>query len=87
MVEYTLSCGDLVLTAKDGGSGWCWMIDSVEAKNAAVARNEDAAKAACLNVAKSRFRARGIPIPAALSDPAWTMLTSSAKSGPTRQRR
>ena len=89
MIEYTFLCGDLILSARNGASGWSWMIDGLDAKNAAIARDEDSAKNACVNVARSRFRSRGVPVPECLSHPSWTMreigkpaqaLTSSARS-------
>ncbi len=48
------------------------MLDGPDAKNVASATDENAAKKASINVAKARFRRRGMPIPADLIQPEWS---------------
>ena len=71
MTEYTMRCGDLRLIARRDLTGWSWVIDGPGVKNVAIAKNEDSAKNACINVAKVRLRVRGIPIPESLNQPQW----------------
>jgi hypothetical protein len=58
MKVYAMRCGDLILLARQDVRGWSWVLDGPDAKNAASATDENAAKKACINVAKARFRRR-----------------------------
>jgi hypothetical protein len=48
MTEHTLRCLDLKPTARHDFTGWSWIVDGPESRNAAIARDEDSAKNACL---------------------------------------
>jgi hypothetical protein len=56
MTEHTLRCGDLKLIAHHDFMGWSWAVDGRDSRNVAIARDEDSAKNACLNVAKTILR-------------------------------
>jgi hypothetical protein len=81
MKEYAMRCGDLVLLTRQDVAGWSWVLDGPDAKNAASAKDENAAKNACISVAKARFRRRGMPIPVNLIQPQWTS-GARAENGP-----
>jgi hypothetical protein len=72
MKEYAMRCCDLILIARQDVTGWSWVLDGPDAKNAASATDENAAKKACISVAKARFRRRGMPIPVDLIQPQWS---------------
>ena len=71
MTEHTLRCLDLKLTARHDFTGWSWIVDGPESRNAAIARDEYSAKNACINVAKVKLRQQGISIPDCLGHPRW----------------
>jgi hypothetical protein len=71
MTKHMLRCGDLKLLVIQNSTEWSWVIHRIDVKYVATAKNEGSARNACISVAKTRLRGRGMPIPDSLNHPQW----------------
>jgi hypothetical protein len=76
-----MQCDNLELIAQEEPSGWSWMIEGLDLRYAAAARDEESAKNACLRAAKARLKRRGLPIPCSLNNPKWKSETVQRVTG------